>query len=210
MKRLLNKPLRMTVVKRRILKALIHLSILGYLAALFYAGLKDNLGGDPVKVLLHNSGLTAVIMLLLTLLVSPAAKHLPCGDLMKFRRLLGVYAFFAAVFHLVVYVAFEIQLDMSLLVGEIIERPYITVGFVGFLILFALTVTSPNTMKKRMGRKWQTLHNGVYASLFLALLHFSWSEKTLLQDSIYYWVLGLLLMAFRINWVNRRSQALKS
>ena len=197
MKRLLAKPLRIATPLRLIVKGFIPSGVLGSLGGLFYRGVTDALGADPVKSLIHNSGLAAVILLLITLSMSPLAKHLPCADLIKLRRLLSVYAFVAAIFHLSIYALFDLQLNLALLVNEIIQRPYITVGFATILILFALTITSFNKIKSKMGKRWQQLHNFVYLALLLALLHFSWSEKTLLQSSVYYWFVGLTLVSFR-------------
>lgn len=203
MNRLFAKPLRIGTRTRRLVKACIHIGILGYLAVLFYSGVNDQLGGDPVKTLIHNSGLTAVIILLISLSLSPMAKLLPCGDLMKFRRLLGLYVFFTALFHLFIYAIFDLQLGFSLLFDEIVSRPYITVGMLALSILLALSLTSFNRIKRKMGRKWQALHNYVYLALFFALLHFSWSEKTLLQSSIYYWAAALFVMSFRFPKIKR-------
>lgn len=203
MNRLFSKPLRIGTITRRLLKTCIHVGISGYLTVLFYYGVSDQLGADPVKTLIHNSGLAAVVILLTTLSLSPIAKYLPCGDLMKFRRLLGLYVFFTALFHLLIYTFFDLQLNIRLLLDELIRRPYITIGMVTLLILFVLSITSFDYVKRKMGRKWQSLHNYVYLALCLALLHFSWSEKTLLQSSIYYWAIGLFLLSFRFNKIKR-------
>ena len=176
---------------------------MGYLGGLFYFGLNDALGADPVKTLIHNSGLTAVILLLITLVISPLAQRLPCADLIKFRRLFGVYAFFAALYHLSIFTVFDLQMNIALLISEIIRRPYITVGLITFILLLALSLTSFDRIKRKMGKHWQSLHNYVYLTLFLALLHFSWSEKTLLQTSLYYWLVAFVVMTTRSMKIKR-------
>ena len=93
---------------------------------------------------------------------------------------------------------FEIQLDMALVASEIVSRPYIIVGMAALLLLFALTATSFKRIQRNMGKKWQKLHNSIYLILPLALLHFSWSQKTFWQEPVWYWMIGLILMSPRM------------
>ncbi|RPJ67687.1 sulfoxide reductase heme-binding subunit YedZ [Alteromonas sediminis] len=195
--RLFSKPLRLSAFQRRSIKAVLHFGILTYISTLFTLAVQDKLGADPVKALLHDTGIASLLLLLVSLSISPAAKWIPCADLMKFRRLLGLYAFFMSVTHIATYIAFELQFDLLVVIEDIIKRPYITVGLCAFLILFALAATSPHRVKRRMGATWQTLHNGVYVALILALLHFSWSVKTVLQDPLIYWLAGIILLSYR-------------
>ncbi|WP_343210977.1 protein-methionine-sulfoxide reductase heme-binding subunit MsrQ [Alteromonas lipotrueiana] len=154
----------------------------------------NQLGADPVEALINFTGLNAIHLLFITLLVSPAARHLPCGDIMRYRRLLGLYVFAYAVSHLLVYIFFELQRDWSLLASEIIERPYIIVGLCALMILTALTVTSFESLRKKMGRRWQSLHNLIYVCLVLVLLHFSWSQKTIIAEPLIYWAVAAILL----------------
>jgi len=121
-----------------------------------------------------------------------------------------VYAFA----HLFTYIFFELQLDMALVASEIVSRPYISVGMIALILLVALTATSFKRLQRKMGRKWQTLHNSIYLVLPLALLHFSWSQKTFWQEPVWYWLVGLLLMSPRIKrWYStyqRKQQGRKS
>lgn len=201
--RRLKKPVVLSGKALTVVKAAIHLAIIIHIAALFYLGVTDNLGADPVKALLHTTGTWAVNMLLITLLISPLARWLPFPALMRFRRMLGIYSFVYAAVHFVTYCAFEIQFDWSLIAGEIVKRPYITVGFTALVMLLMLTVTSPNLVRQRLGRRWQSLHNGIYLIGILALLHFTWSQKTLFGDSLIYWaVLSVLLIVRRKKLLN--------
>ena len=109
----------------------------------------------------------------------------------------GVYVFVYGLFHLFTYIAFELQFDMSLVAEEIVSRPYILVGMLALLILFALTITSPMIVRKRMRQKWQQLHNLVYLALVLIVLHYTWSLKTAWQEPVYYWIAAALLIALR-------------
>ena len=194
MKTLFNRPVRLTKMQVNGIKAFYHVLALGYLVWLFMAGVNDNLGGDPVEALLHSSGIIALLMLFFSLCLSQLARRLPCGDLIKCRRMAGVYVFVYGLFHLFTYIAFELQFDMSLVAEEIVSRPYILVGMLALLILFALTITSPMIVRKRMRQKWQQLHNLVYLALVLIVLHYTWSLKTAWQEPVYY---AALLIALR-------------
>ena len=208
MKRLLSRPVRLTRPQMLVGKTLIHLLLSGLLAFQFQLGLSDQLGADPVQALLNFTGLNAIHLLLITLLVSPVARYLPCGDIMKYRRMLGLYVFVYALAHLATYILFELQLNWPLIGSEIIERPYITVGFAALLILTALSLSSPDTVRRRMGRRWQKLHNLIYLCVPLALLHYSWSQKVVLAEPLLYWAVAVLILALRKDkfWPRRRHR----
>ena len=197
MKTLFKKPVRLTRWQINGLKAFFHVMALGYLIWLFTAAVNDGLGGDPVDSLLHSSGILALLMLFFSLSLSQLARRLPCGDLIKCRRMAGVYVFVYALFHLFTYVAFELQFDMSLVAEEIITRPYILVGMLALLILLTLTVTSPLAVRRKLRHKWQALHNLVYLALVLIVLHYTWSLKTAWQEPVFYWIAAALFIALR-------------
>lgn len=171
---------------------------LGYIVWLFYAGITDSLGADPVNTLLNETGIWAIHLLFITLLLSPLAKWLKSPAPIQFRRMLGIYVFVYALAHFSTYILFELQLDMTLVLNEIISRPYIIVGMLAILLLMALTATSFNLIRRIMGKRWQQLHNTIYAILPLALLHFSWSQKTFWQEPIWYWLVGIIILIPRV------------
>lgn len=191
--KLLNKPWRLSKIQRVALKSLVHLLSLGYLSIIFYLGIIDDLGPDPVQALLDKTGNWAIYILVVTLLLSPIAKVLPSPEPLKFRRLLGVYSFVFALAHFLVYCAFEIQLDMSLIGSEIIDRPYITVGMIALVLLLALAVTSFNKAKRMLGRRWQKLHNTVYLILPLTVLHYTWAQKSGVLSPAIYWIIVIAI-----------------
>lgn len=194
-----RKPWRLSHFQRRALKAIIHLIATGYLVALFYLGVNDQLGPDPVDTLLNETGIWAIHLLFVTLLLSPLAKHLPSPEPIRFRRMLGIYVFAYAIAHFFTYVIFELQLDWHLLTSELVKRPYIVVGMIALILLMALTVTSLSILRRKMGKHWQQLHYGIYAILPLALLHYTWSQKTFWQAPVFYWLIALIIMAGRIS-----------
>lgn len=206
-------PIRLNSLTRRSLKALMHLLASGYLVVLFYAGINGSLGPDPVETLLNETGIWAIHLLILTLLLSPLAKQLPSPEPIKFRRMLGIYVFVYALAHFATYILFELQLDMALIASELTKRPYIMVGLLALVLLFALTVTSFQAIRHKMGRNWQRLHNLIYLILPLTLLHFTWSQKTLWQEPIFYWVVAVIIIASRMHekrlftWRRRKRSA---
>ncbi|MEG3766941.1 protein-methionine-sulfoxide reductase heme-binding subunit MsrQ [Alteromonas sp. 14N.309.X.WAT.G.H12] len=197
MKKLFNRPVRIPAKQRIVTKTLFHFFAVGYLVWLFYAGINDQLGGDPVEALLNATGIMAINLLLFTLALSPLAQRLPCGDLITYRRMSGIYVFVYALMHFLTYIGFELGFDFSLIGSELLKRPYIMVGFTALIILLLLTITSVNKVRRKMGRKWQTLHNFVYLALGLAILHYTWALKTGWQSPVFYWIGAILLVLSR-------------
>lgn len=180
-----------------ILKIIIHLSALLPLVNLYCLAIIDQLGADPVEKVIHFTGIGAFNLLLITLTVSPLIKLIKQGYLLQTRRLLGIYAFTYAVFHLVNFLAFEVQFSGELFISEVIERPYITVGMVAFLLITALAITSLKNIKRKMGKSWQQLHNLNYVIVILVTIHFYWSVKSELTSPLFYAVVTLILLLFR-------------
>lgn len=180
-----------------ILKIIIHLSAFLPLFNLYFLAFSDELGADPVEVVIHFTGIGAFNLLLISLCISPLAKITKQGYLLQTRRLLGLYTFAYALCHLLNFLAFEVQFSIELFLSEVIERPYITIGMIGFLLLTALAITSVNKLKRNMGKKWQALHNFSYVIAILVAIHFYWSVKSELISPIFYGVVTLFLLLFR-------------
>lgn len=179
------------------IKTVIHLVSLSFLAVLIFRALSEQLGADPVQGLSHFTGKAALNTLFITLLISPIAKWWKQGALVKVRRVLGLYSFFWALLHLLVYVLLDLNLNWSLLASEIAKRPYLTIGAVCWLILFALAVTSTQGMQRRLGKRWQQLHYWVYLAVLLAPIHYYWSVKSNITEPALYLVGALILLSFR-------------
>ncbi len=178
-----------------ILKTIIHVTCLALVTNIYYLAVTDQFGGDPVEAVLHYTGKGAFNLLLLSLAVTPLVKTLKWRFLMQVRRLLGLYSFSYALCHLVSFLAFEVQFNWQLFIEEIVTRPYITVGMCAFTILLALAITSISTIRKRMGRNWQKLHNWVYLAVLLVAIHFYWSVKSeIIEPSIYLFIVVILLV----------------
>lgn len=194
------------------MKVLTHILCLAYVVINYYWGFTDQLGADPVKSLIHKMGLSSLNLLLLTLVISPASRILKQGALIHLRRMLGLYCFFFALLHLSTYLMFDLQLDWGNLLEDIVERPYITVGFTAFVIFLILAVTSPMFVRKQLKSQWQKLHNTVYLAAALVILHFIWSVKSDLTEPLIYLVLLVFLFYLRRDqakhWIKKQIKDL--
>ena len=177
-------------VVTRILKPAVWVLGLAPLAWLVFRGLTGRLDADPVKDITHFTGRTILAILFVTLSITPLRRLTGFNPLIRLRRPIGLFAFFYAVIHLLIYFVFDRGLVFAELGEDIAKRPYITVGFTAWMILLALAVTSPRAMVRRLGRRWQTLHRFIYAVVGLGMLHFAWAQK---QDLYPVWQFGSLL-----------------
>lgn len=162
------------------------------------------LGPDPGKVLVDRLGLGTLILLLVTLCMTPLQKLTGWAGWIAVRRQFGLWCFAYVVLHLCAYLTFVLGFDWSQLGVELRKRPYIIVGSLGFLCLLALAVTSNRYSQKRLGGRWKKLHRLVYVVLGLGLLHMLWIVRADLEEWSIYAVIGACLMLFRIPAVMRR------
>ncbi|HPE70865.1 protein-methionine-sulfoxide reductase heme-binding subunit MsrQ [Candidatus Competibacter phosphatis] len=166
---------------------------------------QDRLGANPVETLSHRTGDWSLRFLLLTLAVTPLRRLSGWNWLLKFRRMLGLFAFFYVCLHLGVYLIFDQFFDPSAILEDIAKRPYITVGFAGFLLLIPLAATSTNGMIKRLGRNWQRLHRLVYLIGMLGVVHYWWLVKADISEPLLYAGLLTMLLGYRAWWWNVHS-----
>jgi sulfoxide reductase heme-binding subunit YedZ len=158
----------------------------------------DALGADPVAAIEHRTGLWALRLLLLTLAITPLRQLTGQTVLLRFRRMLGLYAFFYASLHLAAYLVLDLGGYWTQLFEEIAKRPYITVGFAAWLLLVPLAVTSTLGWMRRLGRRWGQLHRLVYAVAVLAVLHFWWLVKSDVREPAIYAGVAAVLLGWRI------------
>ncbi|MDH5821505.1 protein-methionine-sulfoxide reductase heme-binding subunit MsrQ [Luteimonas sp. RD2P54] len=154
----------------------------------------DALGADPVAEIEHRLGIWALRLLLITLAITPLRQLSGQPLLLRFRRMLGLYAFAYASLHFSAWLVLDLRGYWLTLFEEIVERPYITVGFAAWLLLVPLAITSTRGWMRRLGRNWGRLHRLVYAVAALAVLHFWWIVKSDVREPLLYAsILGLLL-----------------
>jgi sulfoxide reductase heme-binding subunit YedZ len=173
------------------------------LAQLLWRGYNGALGANPVEVITHTTGDWALIFLLLTLAVTPLRKLTGLGTLIRFRRMLGLFAFFYACLHVTTYVWLDQWFDVHSMIKDIAKRPFITLGFTAFVLLVPLAATSTRKMIARLGgRRWQWLHRLIYLSAIAAIVHFTWSMKKDIHRPIEYALVLGALLGYRITvWV---------
>jgi sulfoxide reductase heme-binding subunit YedZ len=198
-----TKPKRRTEPRIILAKTLLHLAALTPLAILLWqvwavARTGGNaLGADPVAEIEHRLGLWALRLLVLTLAITPLRQLTGWNLLVRFRRMLGLYAFAYATLHLAAYVGLDLRGYWTQLFEDIVKRPYITVGFLAWLLLVPLAVTSTSGWIKRLGRNWARLHKLVYAIGVLAVLHFWWLVKSDIREPALYAGLIAVLLGWR-------------
>ena len=175
-----------------------------------YQAWQDVLGPDPGKVLVDRLGLGTLVLLLITLSMTPAQKLTGWAGWVAVRRQLGLWCFTYVVLHLIGYTAFILGFDWSQLGVELRKRPYIIVGALGFLCLLALAVTSNRYSQRRLGSGWKKLHRLAYVVLGLGLLHMLWIVRADLKEWAVYASIGALLLVLRVPPVARRIPRLKA
>ncbi len=168
-----------------------------------------DLGTNPIEELLHELGRWGLKFLLLTLAVTPVRRWTGWSWLIRYRRMLGLFAFFYALLHFLVYMVLDQGMEVRLVIEDILKRPYITLGMTGLLLMIPLAATSTKAMMRKLGRRWKTLHRLVYVVAILGVWHFYWQVKLdTLQPLIYAAILAVLLAA-RVRWQkwwSRRSE----
>jgi sulfoxide reductase heme-binding subunit YedZ len=175
----------------------------------FWLALSDKLGADPVKALEHTLGLWALRFLIASLAVTPI-RRLGGLNFVRFRRALGLLAFFYVCAHLSSYLIFDQGLDARAIAADILKRPYITIGMFAFAILIPLAATSNTAMIRRMGgAAWQKLHRWVYVAAIAAVVHFIMSVKSWQAEPLIYAAIVASLLAMRLGFAlrNRSGRA---
>jgi sulfoxide reductase heme-binding subunit YedZ len=157
-----------------------------------------SLGANPVEALIHRLGIWGLNFLLITLAVTPLRQITGQAWLLRFRRMFGLFAFFYVSLHFLVYAGLDQRFDLAIILEDIAERPYITVGFSALLVLLPLALTSTRGMMRRLGANWKKLHRLVYLIAILGVWHFYWQVKLdTLEPTVYAAILAALL-AYRL------------
>lgn len=166
-----------------------------------------SLGANPIEELLHRCGKWGLNFLLLTLAVTPLRRLTGWNWLIRFRRMLGLFAFFYVVLHFLVYAGLDQRFALGAVVEDIAKRPYITLGMTALLLLLPLAATSTNAMMRRLGGRWKKLHRLVYGISLLGVWHFYWQVKLDTLEPLIYAAALAVLLAFRLVEWRRRSRA---
>ncbi len=180
-------------------KIFISLNALIPLAFLGYDGWFGQLSANPVEFFLRTTGVLTLVFLIVTLSVTPLRKAFGWNGLIKYRRMLGLYAFFYGVVHLVTYSIFDKRLDISAIAGDVWQRPFIAIGMLAFAMLVPLAATSTNGMIKRLGGKnWTKLHKLTYPAAILGVIHFWMIVKSDIFYPVLFGLVLAVLLAYRL------------
>jgi sulfoxide reductase heme-binding subunit YedZ len=165
-------------------------------------GITGDLGANPVENLQDRFGNWGLRFMLVALAVTPLRQVSGWNWLTRFRRMLGLFAFFYVLMHFLVWLFLDQGLLLSAIGEDIAERPFITIGFAAFVILLALAMTSTTGMRRRLGKRWQTLHNGAYVAAILGVWHYWWQVKLDASDPLIYAIILTALLGWRV-WRRR-------
>lgn len=169
-----------------------------------------SLGANPVEELIHRNGKWGLNFLLITLSITPLRRITGWNWLIRFRRMLGLFSFFYIVLHFFMYAGLDQRFNLAYIFEDILERPYITLGITGLLLLIPLAVTSTNGMMRRLGRRWQKLHRLVYVVAVLGVWHFYWQVKQDVREPLIYAGILAILFSVRISYYLKRKRKEKA
>ncbi|MDH3561792.1 MAG: protein-methionine-sulfoxide reductase heme-binding subunit MsrQ [Gammaproteobacteria bacterium] len=189
----------------KLIKPAIFVVALVPLAWIIYRTVNNDLGANPIETLNRYTGDWVLRFLMITLAVTPLRKLTGWNGLLRYRRMLGLFAFFYVCLHFLSYAWLDQNFVLTDIIKDVIKRPYITVGFASFLMLIPLAVTSTNAMVRRLGAKrWQTLHRLVYAIGIGGVVHFLWLVKSDIREPLVYAIILTLLLGYRF-WTRVHS-----
>ena len=192
-----------TVRQITFIKALVFLLALLPFLRLFVAAFTDRLGANPIEFITRNTGDWTLYFLCLVLAVTPLRRLTGWNWMLRLRRMLGLFAFFYAVLHFLAFLWFDHFFDLAEMWKDVLKRPFITVGFIAFVLLIPLAATSSNAMIKRLGgRRWLLLHRAVYPIAALGILHFWWMKagKNDVGEPIVFGMIIAVLLLMRLYW----------
>jgi sulfoxide reductase heme-binding subunit YedZ len=198
---------RFATLRWFVAKAAVHAVALWPLALMVRAALGDALGADPVAELTHRTGDWTLRLLLACLAMTPLRRLLDRPWPIRFRRLLGLWAFAYACLHLAVYVVLDLNGYWAQVLVDVVKRPFMMVGFAAWLLLVPLALTSTRAAMRKLGRRWGVLHRAVYLAAALGVLHFWWGVKADVREPMLYAAVLALLLGARVAWRWREARA---
>ena len=188
-----------SVLSKKWIKAAIFLLCLAPVGRLSWLALRGALGANPIEYVTHDTGDWALIFMVLTLSITPARKLLAQPQLIRFRRMLGLFAFFYGCLHFSTYLALDKFFDIHTILQDVGRRRFITIGFTGFVLMFPLAITSTAGWIRRLGgRRWQMLHRLVYATAVCGVVHYYWLVKSDIRKPVSYGIAVLVLLGYRL------------
>jgi len=189
-------------------KAALFLLCLGPLAAIIWPFVRGHTIPNPLEFIQHATGDWTLRFLIITLSITPLRQLLSVPELIRFRRMLGLFAFFYACLHFTTYLWFDKVFDVHEIWKDVYKRPFITVGFLAFTLLIPLAITSTAGWIRRLGgRRWRILHRAIYISAVCGVIHYYWQVKSAVIRPLFYATLVGVLLAWRVGaWLLRRRR----
>jgi sulfoxide reductase heme-binding subunit YedZ len=190
-------------------KVVLFLLCLVPLASIIWPFVRGYTLPNPLEFIQHGTGDWTLRFLVLTLTITPLRQLLHLPELIRFRRMLGLFAFFYACLHFTTYLVFDKVFDFHEIWKDVYKRPFITVGFLAFILLVPLAITSTAGWIRRLGgRRWRILHRAIYISAICGVIHYYWQVKSAVIRPLFYAALVGLLLAWRVGeWLLRRRRA---
>ena len=178
------------------------------LGALLWRAYQHDLTANPLEFIQHATGDWTLRFLVFTLAVTPLRKLLGLPELIRYRRMLGLFAFFYACLHFTTYIVFDKFFDVAEMWKDVAKRRFITVGFTAFLLLIPLAITSTAGWIRRLGgKRWQALHRAIYVSAACGVVHYYWLVKSDVRKPVFYGALvGILLVWRAVQWRTKRGR----
>ncbi len=194
----------------RALKLVIWVLALLPFVRLLYLGATGQYGANPLEFVTRSTGTWTLVMLCLTLAITPLRRLTGWNWLIRMRRMLGLFAFFYGLQHFLLWIGVDRGFDLAYMIKDVYKRPFITVGFTAFMLMVPLALTSTNGMVRRLGgKRWQALHRLVYAIAVLAILHYWWHKagKNDFSEVSIYAAVVFVLLGMRVWWRLRKPAA---
>ena len=194
---------------RNVLKPIVFVAALGPLAWLVYNAFRGDLGANPIETITNSTGIWTLRFVVITLAITPVRWITKWNPIITFRRMIGLFAFFYGTIHFMIYFVLDRSLMFDGLWEDIVKRPYITVGFTGFVLMIPLALTSTKGWIRRLGgQRWNLVHKLVYVTGVLGVVHYLWKVKLDATNPLIYGALvGVLLSVRVIRWVSRRQSS---
>jgi sulfoxide reductase heme-binding subunit YedZ len=195
------------------LKVAVWLACLYPVLSLAYHAIFTSLGPDPTRTITFTTGLATIRLLVISLAITPLRRISPrLSWLIRFRRLLGLFAFFYASLHLLTYIGLYSYFDVHAILADILKRRYVTVGMAAWLLLLPLALTSTKWSIRKLGKNWQRLHRLVYVAAFLGVVHYWWLVKpgVFTPATITALLFAVLLARPLLTWINNRRRVATS
>jgi methionine sulfoxide reductase heme-binding subunit len=192
---------------RRVIKPVVFIACLLPFSWLVYSAFWGDLGANPVETITNETGIWTLRLIVATIAITPLRWATKWNPIINFRRMIGLFAFFYATIHFMIYFILDRSLMFDGLWEDIVKRPYITVGFTGFVLMIPLAMTSTKGWIRRLGgQRWNTLHKAVYITAVAAVIHYWWKVKLDVTDPmIYAAIVAVLLGARAVRWFSRRQ-----